>query len=326
MPAEDFEDPDRTSVASRAEVQRALASRPKMQRPWLVVVNGRASVGKMFKLDSGVVIGRAPDCEVRLDEDGISRRHARLFRREDGTVCIQDLESKNGTFVNGERVETFGLRDGDKIQIGSVSILKLSYQDELDEAMQRNLYESATRDGLTKVANKKTFADTLDREFAYATRHRTPLSLLVLDVDHFKKVNDTYGHPAGDYVLATLAQILATSVRAEDFVARIGGEEFGVVLRGIHESDAMVCAERVRRAVEAAEFVHDGRRIPVTISIGAATRLRSHADARMLVSDADKLLYCAKQEGRNRVVGTSATKPSASRMRAAGRSPASSPP
>ncbi len=309
---DNFEDDDCTSVGSRAEVAAALASQVKTQRPWLVIVNGRTSVGKMYRLESSLVIGRAPQCDVHLDEDGISRRHARLIRRDDGTVHIQDLESRNGTFVNGERIEMYALRDGDKIQIGTISILKFSYQDVFDEALQKNLYESATRDPLTKIANKKSFSDALDREFAYATRHRSPLSLVVFDVDHFKKVNDTYGHPAGDYVLHTLAQTIDKCVRAEDVVARIGGEEFAIVLRDLGEADAVACAERIRKLIEATVFMHDEKRIPVTLSLGAATHTNTHASPAALVAAADKLLYRAKQEGRNRVASISVIAPRAS--------------
>jgi diguanylate cyclase (GGDEF)-like protein len=311
------DDDDCTSVASRAELNKALADQAKKQRPWLVVVSGRTTVGKMFELDHGVVIGRSPQCDVHLDEEGISRRHARIQRREDGNVVIQDLESRNGTFVNGARVESHVLKDGDKIQIGSISILKFSYQDELDEALSKNLYESATRDALTKVANKKTFAETLEREFAYATRQRNGLSIVLFDVDHFKKINDTYGHPAGDYVLATLAQTVARSLRKEDLLARIGGEEFGIVLRGMRETDAIACADRIRRTIESTEFVYEERKIPVTISLGAAQRSVDHVGTKDLVADADKMLYRAKQEGRNRVMPTPPPRASSARMRAA---------
>jgi diguanylate cyclase (GGDEF)-like protein len=304
MPNDEWDDDDLTGVASRAELAAALAGQAKTQRPWLVVVNGRTSVGKTYKLDVALVIGRAPQCDVHLDEDGISRRHARLLRRDDGSVHIEDLSSRNGTFVNGERVETYALRDGDKIQIGTISILKFSYQDAFDEALQKNLYESATRDPLTKIANKKTFADTMERECAYATRHRSALSLLLFDVDHFKKVNDTFGHPAGDYVLHALARTVEKCVRAEDLFARVGGEEFAIVLRDLDDVQAVVCAERVRNIVESTELVHDGKRIPITISIGAATHAPTRATPAALVEAADKLLYRAKQEGRNRVVSS----------------------
>ncbi len=298
------EDVDSTAVASRAEVARVVAQQAKMHRPWLVVVNGRTSVGKMYSLETSLTVGRAPDCDVRLDEDGISRRHARFGRREDGVVYVQDLESKNGTYVNGERVETYVLRDGDKIQVGHISILKFSYQDVLDEALQRNLYESATKDPLTKVANRKSFDDSLDREFAYAVRHRSPLSVVVFDIDHFKRINDTFGHAAGDSVLHAIGQIVDRSVRAEDVFARVGGEEFALVLRGTKESDAVLCAERVRRLIEGAVFMEGSDRVPVTVSLGVACYEPTHESPEDLFRAADANLYRAKREGRNRVASS----------------------
>lgn len=296
------EDLDSTAVASRAEVARAIARQPKTQRPWLVVVNGRTSVGKMFSLETALTLGRAPDCDVRLDEEGISRRHARFGRREDGAVYVQDLESRNGTYVNGEAVEMHVLRDGDKIQVGHISILKFSYQDVLDEALQRNLYESATKDPLTRVANKGAFSDALDREFAYARRHGTPLAVVMFDVDHFKRINDTLGHAAGDSVLQGMAQIVERSVRSEDLLARVGGEEFALVLRGLDDAGVAACAERIRRLVESAVFMEGNGRVPVTVSVGTASRMPSHEIPDDLVRAADENLYRAKREGRNRVV------------------------
>jgi len=305
----DFEDDECTAVASRAELNAALAKQKqaKTQRPWIVIVSGGGGVGKMFRLDQELVIGRAPTASVRLDEDGISRQHAKLVLTTEGTVHIVDLESRNGTFVNGERVSRYALRDGDKIQIGDTTILKFSYQDALDEELQKNLYESATRDPLTKVANKKTFAEVLEREVAFADRHQRPLSLAVFDVDHFKKVNDTYGHPAGDYVLRTLAETVGSQLRAEDVLARVGGEEFAIVLRDSAPHEAAACAERIRATVERTVFAVGGKRIPVTISLGVATFARGvHERGVHLVSAADQLLYRAKQTGRNRVVAADA--------------------
>ena len=135
---------------------------------------------------------------------------------------IVNLGSRNGTFVNGEPVSRETLRDGDKIQIGGTTILKFSYQDELDEALQRNLYESATRDPLTHAVNRRGFEEALAKEYAFARRHGRALSVLALDLDHFKRVNDTFGHPAGDYVLKRLADIITATIRVEDTFARTG--------------------------------------------------------------------------------------------------------
>jgi len=215
-----------------------------------------------------------------------------------------DLGSTNGTFLNGARVKVGDLKDGDKIQIGSNTVLKFSLQDELEEQFQKNIYESATRDGLTRVYNKKYFMDTMRKEFAYCLRHRVPLSLLMLDVDHFKRINDTYGHQAGDQVLIRVAQKIAETIRVEDLLARYGGEEFALMLREATDDQALACAERVRRAVEGAELFASGTPLKITVSVGVATLLDSdYSQPEELIATADKYLYRAKHGGRNRVDG-----------------------
>jgi two-component system cell cycle response regulator len=300
----ELDDQDCTAVATRAELTAALSKQKTKHRPWVVIVSGSATVGKMYALEGELVIGRAPDAQVRIDEDGVSRHHAKFIQTTEGNVEIMDLGSRNGTFVNGDRVSRLALRDGDKIQIGPISILKFSYHDELDEALQRNLYASATRDALTGVANKRTFAETLAKEFAFAKRHSSRLSLVTFDVDHFKKINDGFGHPCGDYVLKALADKVRGSLRTEDELARVGGEEFAVLLRDIDGRGAFECAERVRNAIAATLFMWEGRAVPVTISLGVATfDPKAHATPEALVQDADRQLYRAKGSGRNRVCG-----------------------
>ena len=161
-----------------------------------------------------------------------SRASTAQFVRDGDKMILEDLGSTNGTFCNGIRVDRRELVDGDKIMVGSTTILKFTYHDYLDEIFQRQMYESALRDGLTKVFNKKYFTDYLEKEFAFAARHGGPLALIFLDIDHFKKINDTHGHPAGDFVLAELSQMMATLLRTEDVLARFGGEEFAVICRG----------------------------------------------------------------------------------------------
>ena len=137
--------------------------------------------------------------------------------------------------------------------VGSTSILKFTYHDHLDEVFQRQMYESALRDGLTKVFNKKYFTDYLEKEFAFAVRHGGPLALIFLDIDHFKKINDSHGHPAGDFVLAELSQMMTELLRTEDVLARFGGEEFTILCRGSDLQGALIVAERLRAAVAAAQ-------------------------------------------------------------------------
>ena len=310
MTTESDDEEELTAVGSRADIASALAGKTKGQRPWLIVVSGAGSIGKMYRLEHQLGIGRSPQCEVHIDEDGISRRHAQLEITAEGNVQIVDLGSRNGTFVNGAAVLRETLKDGDKIQIGGTTILKFSYQDELDEALQRNLYESATRDPLTHAVNKRGFAEALAKEFGFAHRHGRPLSVMAFDVDHFKRVNDTHGHAAGDYVLKRLAEVVVSSIRLEDLFARVGGEEFAIVLRDIPIDRALDCAERLRGSVEKTVFQVAGARIPVTISIGIAMlQAASHGTPEALVEAADRALYEAKRTGRNRVCRAETAEP-----------------
>ncbi len=292
---------EKTSIKQVA----GLLEKQRQQSAYLIVISGRsqAFVGRMQKLEQPeMVLGRATDAHFQVEDDGISRKHAKVMKGINGEFQLVDLGSTNGTYLNGVRVNVATLADGDKIQIGSNTVIKFSIQDELEESYQRSIYESAIRDGLTRAYNKKFFLDALKKEFAYCLRHRVPLSLVMFDVDHFKKVNDTFGHIVGDMVLARLAQKLAETIRTEDVLARYGGEEFALLLRESAEDKAIVCAERCRKAVAGAEFNAGGTPLHVTVSAGIATLLDSDiANPEDLISAADQYLYRAKHGGRNRV-------------------------
>jgi diguanylate cyclase (GGDEF)-like protein len=275
---------------------------PRDRSAYVIVLSGVA-VGRMFKLDTGChTVGRSADADIHLNDDGVSRAHAKLDRREDGTIVLRDLDSTNGTYVNGTKIETRVLNDGDRIQVGSVSILKFSYQDTLEEQFQQQLYESATRDLLTRAYNRRFFDDHLKIEHTHAIRHGMPLSLLMLDIDRFKDTNDAHGHQAGDAVLRTLAATIMGSIRHEDIYCRVGGEEFAVIMRDCMAASALAMAERLRRLIESTPVLHEGKKIGITISIGVATLDPSrHARVEDLFAEADKYLYEAKHAGRNRV-------------------------
>src|SRR3954468_15373714 len=284
------------------EPQASPTGGVKRDRAYLVVLAG-ASVGEMYKIETDkTVIGRGQKAQIRLLDDGISREHAQLVIIND-RIVLQDLGSTNGTYCNGLKVEANKeLVDGDKILVGSTTILKFTYHDNLDEIFQKQMYESALRDGLTKAFNKKYFTDRLESEFTFATRHASPLALVLFDIDHFKKVNDTHGHQAGDHVLFEISSLLSSALRAEDVFARYGGEEFAVICRGSDESQAQVVGERMRKAVEGHRFVYEGTLIPVTISVGVAVLPNAAVkDANDIVGFADQALYKSKNGGRNRV-------------------------
>lgn len=282
-----------------------LLGQSRQHNAYLIVISAKvaANVGRMVKLERReLVLGRSTETHFQIDDDGVSRKHAKVMMSGSGGFQLVDLGSTNGTFLNGAKVTTATLADGDKIQIGSNTVLKFSIQDKLEEEFQRSIYESATRDGLTKLYNKKFFLETLRKEFAYCVRHQVPLSIVMFDVDHFKKINDTYGHPAGDYVLSRLAQRVTETIRTEDLLARYGGEEFAVLLREAAADHAHRCAERCRVAAEYSDFVFQGVPIHVTISLGVATLFDAEfAQAEDLIAHADTYLYRAKKAGRNRV-------------------------
>jgi diguanylate cyclase (GGDEF)-like protein len=283
------------------DIAGLAATKKGPERAHFIVLAGE-NVGRMHRLEqSEIVIGRAADATIRLEDDGVSRRHAKVVQ-VGKELWLEDLKSANGTLVNGQRTERALLRDGDKIEIGATTILKFTYSDELEEAFHNKMYEAALRDGLTQAYNKRHFLDRLTAELAYARRHGTPLTLLMLDIDHFKNVNDTYGHPAGDYVLATLARIAMGALRAEDVFARYGGEEFAILCRGVTLDQAALLGERLRSTIEATAFDYQRRRIPITASIGVASLLDRADDTTRLIADADGALYEAKRAGRNHVV------------------------
>jgi diguanylate cyclase (GGDEF)-like protein len=291
-------DEDTRTVARKVQAQQGPGER---DRPCFIVIRG-LNVGEMYKLARNeMVVGRGQHADIEILDDGISRRHARV-RFVDERVEIEDLGSRNGTFVNGQRIEGrgHGLRDGDKVQLSSTTILKFTFADRLDESFQRRMYESALRDALTKAFNKKYFLDRLEREFRFAKRHKQPLALVMFDIDAFKKLNDARGHQAGDYVLSTLAGLVHHVIRSEDVFARYGGDEFAVICRATDAPGALVFAERIRAELAACSFVHEGDPMLVTISAGIAGMEPEHPDAMSLLAAADEALNLARAGGRNR--------------------------
>jgi len=270
---------------------------------FLVTLAG-LQVGEMFKLAKQLtVIGRSDEADLRILDEGVSRRHAALVRSGE-RILLKDLDSANGTFRNGVRAwDPVFLEDGDKITLGGTTILKFTLQDALDEQFNRGLYESAVKDGLTGLYNRRYLDDRLEAEAMYALRHRAPLALMIADIDHFKRVNDEHGHQIGDATLREVARRLAATIRGEDVIARYGGEEFAILCRGTDEEQARKVGERLRLAV-AGELAPSAEvDLRLTISIGiAVVPTTAVGDARELVRAADEALYEAKRQGRDRSV------------------------
>ncbi|MBX7193695.1 MAG: GGDEF domain-containing protein [Sandaracinaceae bacterium] len=261
--------------------------------------------GRLIEIDgTELVVGRTDESTLRIEDESLSRKHARFFRLM-GNYYVADLQSTNGTFVNGNRISApTQLADGDRVQLGLATVLRFGLTDKAVVEEAKRLYEATVRDRLTGAYNRHFLDERLQSEWSFAKRHGTRLSVLFVDADHFKKVNDTYGHAGGDAVLRSLAAVLMKAMRQEDVVARYGGEEFIVLVRGIPQEAVVALADRVRAEVQACVIEHEGRTIPITISIGVSTHEaeREDEDVEALVARADAALYKAKEQGRNRVV------------------------
>jgi len=273
----------------------------------LTLLSG-AEVGRVIAIRPGVELklGRSDDCQVRFEDASLSRVHASIMVVAGASFVLKDEGSTNGSFVNETRLTAAReLRDGDRIQLGSSTLMRFQIVDEAEETALMRVFDAGRQDGLTGIPNRKAFDERLDTEYAYAVRHQTPLCLIMMDVDFFKKINDGHGHPAGDAVLKAVAAALTRGIRTEDSIARYGGEEFAVIARGIELFGACLMADRLRMAVSKEPVAFAGKSIPVTMSAGAASLecCGPRPDKAALVSLADTRLYKAKQTGRNRVVG-----------------------
>ena len=268
----------------------------------LVVIHApiRSLLGARLALSGAwATLGRDQECDLVLDAEDVSRRHARVGAGDGGHV-LEDLGSTNGSFVGGARVERKELASGDLVRLGSV-LLKFLAGADPEQGYYEELRRLAQEDPLTGLVHRGAFTDALVREVARARRFRHPLSLALLDLDHFKAVNDRYGHPAGDHVLREVAGAVRPLVRAEQLLARIGGEELALLLPEVPLEKACLFAEKIRALVEARAFVHGEARIAVTVSIGLAAFEPADPDPDALLSRADARLYEAKRAGRNRV-------------------------
>ena len=278
-----------------------IAGQQPTKEACLVVIYGN-DLGRKHSLASpSVTLGRSNKCDIQIDQESVSRAHSKITNAG-RSVRIRDLGSTNGTYVNDELVEERTLVDGDFIKIGR-TIFKFLSGGNIERAYHEEIYRLTTVDGLTQIFNKRYFAEALDREIARASRYRRELSLVMFDLDHFKDVNDTHGHLAGDAVLKTLAHTIKTRIRTEDIFARYGGEEFAIILPEIEGHNAHQFAEKIRRIVETTDFVFENTKIPVTISMGVATLDLEEPASGALIKRADERLYEAKAAGRNCVKG-----------------------
>ena len=267
----------------------------------LVKIYGQ-HLGRKFDLETSMVVGRGEECDIVIEMDSVSRSHA-IFERQGDTILVRDLGSTNGTYVNDATVTEAILNDGDLVKIGN-TIFKFLSGGNVERAYHEEIYMMTIVDGLTRVHNKRYLQDFLERELARAQRYDRELSVVLFDIDHFKRVNDTHGHLSGDHVLREVADLVRGRIRREEVFARYGGEEFCAVLPETAAAGAFQFADQVRKTVEAHSFEFDGDVIPITVSAGVANATEGTKDSDALIRAADKNLYKAKELGRNRVVGS----------------------
>jgi diguanylate cyclase (GGDEF)-like protein len=260
-------------------------------------------IGRRIQLvNSQYIVGRDADLGLVVSRSSVSRQHARLFVDDDGNWWVEDLNSTNGTFINENRVQSHQLQDADQVRFGD-AIYKFLFGSNIESAYHEAIHSMAIQDGMTGIHNKRYFLEFLEREISVASRHGHPLSLVMFDVDHFKKVNDSLGHLAGDAVLKDLAARIRPRIRREDLFARYGGEEFACVLPSTPLPGGLVFAEQLRQMIEQKPCTFEGQAIAFTISCGVTTLHReTDVDTTVLIRRADDNLYAAKRAGRNRVV------------------------
>lgn len=273
----------------------------KNKKAYIIFLSGPL-VGKLHMLEMGdTVLGRGKNADISINDERISRHHVKIsFKGE--VAVLEDLGSTNGTFVNGKRIQIHPLKDGDKIQISSSTIFKYALQDKIEKIFHDELYKMAIVDAVTNIYNKRYFLERFNEEFSYYKRSGKPLSLLMIDLDFFKKVNDTHGHLAGDFILQQIAQTLQDLVRHEDILARYGGEEFVVLLRETDTPGAAILAERMRKVIEEKVIHFEEHVIQITISLGIATFKKDNfKSTAQFIESADQKLYESKKSGRNKV-------------------------
>ena len=279
------------------------------RRPVLVALGGELLATPIPLERPEVTLGRALDADVRLNDAKVSRLHAcistEVNQNSGATVFkIKDLKSTNGTLVNGRAVSEAVLNHGDKILIGD-NLFRFELLDEIDRAFQQEIQRLIGHDELTGLLTSKSFFSELRREAARAEELSQPFCVLMMDLDHFKAVNDNYGHLVGNQTLQQVGAIIKAALRSGDVAARFGGEEFAAFLLDADYLQGLVAAERVRRGVEEAVFSGSAEahpaapRFKLTVSIGVACFPDDAGDPIRLVELADSALYRAKRNGRN---------------------------
>lgn len=292
-----METPDQTQLGNTS--YRSTGS--LLLTPYLCVVNPvHANLRVRLQVNQRLVVGRDHNADLVLDSDRVSRQHCLVGMNSDGQFYVEDLGSTNGTRVDGEKVTTTVITPASRLSVDAFQ-LKIEYKHAEEIAHEQQLLKAATSDALTGIANRAWFFEQANNIVSQARISGQDVSIIMLDIDKFKTINDLYGHPTGDSVIRGVAKVLEESIRQQDVIARYGGEEFVVCLPGNDLESGFEFCERVRKQVEKVSFRFSNQTFKVTISLGLCTHsMNEFNSVNKLVALADKALYLSKENGRNR--------------------------
>jgi diguanylate cyclase (GGDEF)-like protein len=294
--------PENTRTVQSEALQEGWTEKP-VRRACLTVIRGRGSdLGMHIVVNGPVVLGRDAVCDLSFKDLGVSRRHARVTPQANDIYLLEDLGSTNGTRVDGRPVEApWPLREGEKIFLGKFAVLRFSLVDEMDVCFQQEVVQLVSTDPLTGLESKRVFDDALDVALTSARQRGARLTLLMMDMDRVKPINDTHGHLFGAYCIQSAGRLIGRVVGSAGHACRFGGDEFSAFLPGLNKEAAMEVAEQIRVSVENAGMEKDGIPLNPTISIGVAVFPEDGDEVLDLVAAADQALYRAKGAGKNRV-------------------------
>ena len=297
------EDEEKTvSIDSRFAPKPIAGQQPE---PSIMFLTGTlAGATYWLSTQKELIIGREPENDVCIQDRRVSRQHARIGIMADGAVCIEDMGSTNGTYVNGDKIARRALKDGDQVHIGPHYMLKFCYQINPASKTPRQNGIDKTRDPLTGVFTKDYLVSRINEVLADARKHRGDLTLLMFDVDGFRQINAEYGESTGDRVLQEIVKLVGPTLRRDDVFARHDNDSFMILPSNSDESAAVVLAQRVRRAVKYNNIDHKGKPIPVTISLGIGVLTAKMKNAVDLIRDVQEQLDRAKSKGQDNINGS----------------------
>lgn len=286
-----------------ASTRVAVGPPPEDEDLALLVLSGPAR-GRYYRVPRrGGAVGRDAEAALRFDDPGISRLHCRFFRNERGYFEVEDLGSRYGTFVEGDRIERQVVLDGDRLQVSAETVLRVRYFDAREQDGLDPSGSARTRDLLTGLPNRRYLLERLEQEYAFSRRHQSPLAVLMIDLDHFQRINGEHGHGTGDRVLRAIGRLLHNTVRTEDLLARIGGDEFVIVTREADEDNSLAFSQRILQLLRQRPLLVQDQTAQLTASVGISTYGRGSGASMMeLLVQADAALNEAKRRGRDQAM------------------------